>query len=53
MPKFKENIYVEPKNKPFAQINKITYNFNEASQITLEKLGVQENDIYIFDGDNK
>ncbi len=50
LPKLKENIFIEPKDKPFAQINKIIYNFNEASQITLDKLGVQKNDIYIFDG---
>lgn len=51
LPKLRKNIFIEPKNKPFANINGLIYNFNEISQITLAKLGAQEDDIYIFDGE--
>ena len=53
LPLLRENIFIEPKNKPFASVNQITYNFNETSQITMKKLGITEGDIYIFDGDFK
>ena len=42
------NIYIEPKNKVFANINHIKYEFNEASHITMEKLGVETGAVYIF-----
>ena len=51
LPISRHNMFVEPKDKPFANINQIIYNFNQASQITLEKLGAQKDEIYIFDGD--
>ena len=51
LPLLRENIFIEPKNKPFANVNQIIYNFNETAQITLGLLGAQENDIYVFDGD--
>lgn len=50
LPKLRENIFIEPKDKPFADINQLVYKFNEAAQITLKLLGAQENDIYVFDG---
>lgn len=50
--KLKNNIYIEPKNKHYADINLISYNFNQAAQITLKKLGVEENSIFIFAPEN-
>lgn len=46
--KLKNNIYIEPKNKHYADINLIPYNFNQAAQITLKRLGVEEDSIFIF-----
>ncbi len=51
--KLKNNIYIEPKNKHYADINHVPYNFNQAAQITLEKLGVEENSIFIFAPETK
>lgn len=51
IPLLRNNMFIEPKNKPFANVNQIIYNFNETAQITLEKLGAANDDIYIFDGD--
>lgn len=48
IPKMNNNIYIEPKNKLFANINHIEYKFNEASYITLEKLGVETDALYVF-----
>ena len=48
IPKMNNNIYIEPRNKVFANINHIIYNFNEASYITLEKLGVEKDAVYVF-----
>ena len=51
LPLLRNNMFIEPKNKPFANINQIIYNFNEIAQITLGKLGVAKDNIYVFDGD--
>lgn len=48
IPKMNNNIYIEPKDKVFANINHIMYKFNEASHITLEKLGVEKGAVYVF-----
>lgn len=48
IPKLKNNVYIEKKDKTFAVINKIAYKFNEASFITLQKLGVDTDSKYIF-----
>lgn len=48
IPKMNNNIYIEPKDKVFANINHIMYKFNEASYITLEKLGVENDAVYVF-----
>ena len=53
LPKSYGNMFIEPKNKPFANINGIIYNFNEISQITLKKLGAQADEIYVFDGETE
>lgn len=49
LPKLRENIYIEPYNKQYANVNKAIYSFNESAQITLEKLGVEENSTFIYD----
>lgn len=48
IPKLNNNVYIEPKDKVFANINKILYKFNEASYITLEKLGVDKDSLYVY-----
>ncbi len=48
LPKLCGNIYIEPKNKQYADINYMIYPFNEATQITLEKLGVEKDSTFIF-----
>ncbi len=48
LPKLKGNIYIDPKNKRFAQINKIYYDFNSYSKAALEKLGVEKDSVYIY-----
>ena len=48
LPKLNSNVYIEPKNKEFANINHIFYKFNQASHITLEKLGVETGAVYVF-----
>ena len=48
IPKLSHNVYIEPKNKVFANINKIMYKFNEASHIALEKLGVENSAVYVY-----
>lgn len=48
LPQMRKNIYIEPKNKDFANINCIIYKYNEASFITLEKLGIEEDPVYLF-----
>ena len=48
IPKLCNNMYIEPKNKTFADINKVLYKFNKPSYIALEKLGVDTNSVYIF-----
>ena len=42
------NIYIEPKNKEFANVNHIIYKFNKASHTTLEKLGVETGAVYMY-----
>ena len=48
IPAMNNNIYIEPKNKVFANVNHIKYEFNEASHITMQKLGVETDAVYIF-----
>ncbi|MBQ2746727.1 MAG: hypothetical protein IJF35_03350 [Clostridia bacterium] len=48
LPKMRKNIYIEPKDKDFANINCITYKYNEASFITLQKLGIEDDPVYLF-----
>jgi hypothetical protein len=48
MPKVRENLYIEPRDKDFAQINCVTYKYNQASFITLNKLGIDEDSVFIF-----
>lgn len=48
LPKMRENIYIDPKNKHFALVNHILYSFNGYSQVALEKLGVEKDSVYIF-----
>ena len=48
LPKLQGNIYIDPKNKRFAQINSIYYDFNNYAKVALEKLGVEKDSVYIF-----
>ncbi len=48
LPKLCNNIYIEPKDKKWANINRIFYTFNEACPITLERLGVDKDSLYIY-----
>ncbi len=48
LPKLSHNIYIEPFNKDFADINLVIYKFKPASKITLEKLGVDTDSTYIY-----
>lgn len=48
LPKMDSNIYIEPKNKEFANVNHIIYKFNKASHTTLEKLGVETGAVYMY-----
>jgi len=48
LPKMRENIYIDPKDKKFAIVNKIYYDFNSYSQDTLERLGVEKDSVYIY-----
>ncbi len=48
LPKLQGNIYIDKKNKRFAQINKIHYDFNSYSKAALEKLDVEKDSVYIY-----
>ena len=48
LPKLQGNIYLDSKNKRFAQVNSIYYDFNNYSKVALEKLGVEKDSVYIF-----
>ncbi len=48
IPKLHNNVYIEPQNKKWANINKVIYPFNEVCQITLERLDVDKNSTYIY-----
>lgn len=48
IPKLSHNVYIEPSNKNFANINHIIYKFNKAAKITLERLDADIDSVYIF-----
>lgn len=48
IPKLFKNVYIEPENKEFANINHIRYKFNIPAKKTLEKLGADVDSVYIF-----
>lgn len=48
IPKLSHNIYIEPKNKIFAEINGIKYPFNGYSHKALERLGVEDGAVYLY-----
>lgn len=48
IPKLNNNIYLQAKDKKFANINNINYKFNEATYNELEKLGVETGALYVF-----
>lgn len=48
IPKLSNNIYIEPKEKEFANINGVKYLFNEYSYNALSSLDVQHDDVYVF-----
>ena len=48
IPKLYRNMYIEPRNKEFANINRIRYKFNEDTYRLLELLGVDKDSVYIY-----
>ncbi len=48
LPKLHHNVYIEPYDKAFADINLVIYKFKPASKITLDKLGVDTDSTYIY-----
>ena len=48
MPEMRGNIYVDPKDKKYAIVNGIYYDFNKHSQKTLEKLGLEKDSVYVY-----
>ena len=48
IPELKGNIYIQLKNKKFAEINKVSYKYNQETYAELEKLGVETGARYIF-----
>ena len=48
IPELKSNIYIQKKNKKFANINKTIYKFNEETYNRLESLGVDTGSVYMF-----
>ncbi len=48
LPRLSHNIYIEPRNKIFADINGIRYPFNEYSYAAFNQLGIENDAVYIF-----
>lgn len=48
IPKLQNNIYLQIKDKKFAQINKIDYKYNEETYNALKDLGVETGALYVF-----
>ena len=48
IPELKNNIYIQKKNKKFAEINKVIYKFNQETYNTLKNLGVDDGSVYMF-----
>lgn len=48
IPELKNNIYIQKKDKKFAEINKTTYKYNEKTYNTLKSLGVDEGSVYVY-----
>ena len=48
IPKLNNNIYIQKKDKKFANINGINYKYNEKTYEELEKLGVENGAVYMF-----
>lgn len=48
IPKMQNNIYLQIKNKKFAEINKVDYKFNEQAYNDLKSLGVETGALYVF-----
>ncbi len=48
IPKLNNNIYIQKKDKKFANINGITYKYNEKTYEELERLGVETGAVYMF-----
>lgn len=48
IPKLNNNIYIQKKDKSFANINNVTYKFNEETYAELERLGVETGAVYMF-----